>query len=251
MNQTQFTDFTQHVRAPNYDWKQDQPLVTRLHDSGALNPGGSVSNLVNNPTNLLDMIAAHESGGNYNVMLGGKTADLTSHSIDYAIQMGKENVSHGAASSAVGRYQFLSSTLEGLKKQLGLKGDEPFDQAMQDKLATQLMKNRGLDSFVAGKMSQADFMKNLSKEWASLPAAMDGHGFYDGYAGNKAASGIAGKEATILADLQRTGSVSGSGINRPGSATEFNAVASGTGTPTVVASNNTPADPKRAPGLNS
>ncbi len=242
MNQTQFTEFTHNVRQPNYDWKQDQPLVTRLRNNGSLDQGGSISNLASNPKSMLDMIAAHESGGNYNVMLGGKTANLTGGSINDAIRLGKENVSRGAASSAVGRYQFLSGTLEGLKKQLGLTGNEKFDEAMQDKLATQLMKNRGLDSYLAGKICPDAFMKNLSMEWASLPAAMDGHGYYDGYAGNRAASGIAGKEMALLADLKRTGSVSGSGINGPNISPPFNGSASGT-----VLASNTPT-PTASPG---
>lgn len=82
-------------------------------------------------------------------------------------------------SSAAGRYQIVRKTLRVLRKDLGLTGSELYDEAMQDKLATALLKKRGLDKWVAGKMSDKQFMNNLAMEWASVPQA-NGKGYYSG-----------------------------------------------------------------------
>jgi hypothetical protein len=233
----EYKELKQKFRTKGYDWHQDTVATTRLRDAGTLDyRNGSVTSLVKNPPKtLLDLIGQYESTGNYNAILGGKTVNLTGGTINDAIRIGKENVSHGAASSAVGRYQFLSSTLEGLKKEMGLSGNEKFDEAMQDKLAGQLMKRRGLDDYISGKISQEKFMENLSKEWASLPKDISGRGSYDGdKAGNHAARNVAGKEMALLADLK--------------SGTQFNSAATGSGNQTIVALNNdkTPNGPKPA-----
>ena len=46
-------------------------------------------------------------------------------------------------SSAAGRYQIVQKTLRGLRGKLGLKGDEFFDGNMQDRLAEELLRQRG------------------------------------------------------------------------------------------------------------
>lgn len=87
-------------------------------------------------------------------------------------------IKHGAMSSAVGKYQFIRKTLEHIQKRLNLCGDEKFDQINQDRMAMYLLERRGLSNFLEGKLSRRKFMKNLSKEWASLPNPDTGKSYY-------------------------------------------------------------------------
>jgi len=68
-------------------------------------------------------------------------------------------------SSAIGRYQIVGKTLRGLQKKLGLSDDTVFDKATQDKMAEELLRQRG---FGKAGISSEDLQHNLSKEWASI-----------------------------------------------------------------------------------
>jgi len=80
-------------------------------------------------------------------------------------------------SSAVGRYQLLRGTLDGLRARHGLAGDAPFDGALQDRLGRALMARRGYDRCGAGRLGADAFLDGLAREWASLPMA-DGRSAY-------------------------------------------------------------------------
>jgi muramidase (phage lysozyme) len=82
-------------------------------------------------------------------------------------------------SSASGRYQIVRTTLRSIRKDLALKGNEMFDEKMQDRMAMHLLERRGLSQWQAGKIDDATFLNNLSAEWASLPKA-NGRGTYKG-----------------------------------------------------------------------
>lgn len=86
---------------------------------------------------------------------------------------------------AIGRYQFIPSTLKRLVKRLGVKQSVRFTPRLQDQLANILLAEAGLNAFLAGKMPRHDFMNNLAKIWAGLPTT-SGKSYYHGYAGNKA-----------------------------------------------------------------
>lgn len=88
-------------------------------------------------------------------------------------------VSQGSQSSAIGRYQIINKTLKGLIKSMGLSEDAVFTPELQDRMAFELMKARGLDKFKAGEMTARQFATNLSKEWASLPNPQTGRTYYD------------------------------------------------------------------------
>jgi muramidase (phage lysozyme) len=88
-------------------------------------------------------------------------------------------------SSAVGKYQIVGKTLRGLQSQYGIKDDEKFDAAMQDRLGEALLKQRGLDSMKSGKISEAEFQHNLSMEWASI-ADNSGKSHYGQHTGTSA-----------------------------------------------------------------
>ena len=132
---------------------------------------------------LLDLIGKGESGGNYNALVGGKTANLTNMTIAEVQELQKTMTkANGFASSAVGKYQMISATLGEQAKKAGLDvNTAKFDQKTQDMLAQQLINQAGY-----GKKDTATVMKNLAGTWASLPQDMSGRGRYDGYNTNKA-----------------------------------------------------------------
>ncbi|MFT7880439.1 MAG: hypothetical protein ABXS91_08605 [Sulfurimonas sp.] len=74
-------------------------------------------------------------------------------------------------SSAVGKYQVVSTTLDEAQRSLGLSDDAVFDKETQDKVGMFLLKRRGYEKYKKGEITEAKFQKNLSREWDSL--AMD------------------------------------------------------------------------------
>lgn len=197
--QDEFHDWHQSVR----DQKLNAQGAARTLDTHKINftAAGKVSipqamHVAGN--SILDVIASHESGGDYNIAFGGKKADFTSMTIDQVLKWQEDRVAGGAASSAVGRYQFLNKTLDELKDKLKLSGDEIFDEKMQDRLAMCLLDRRGYSDFVSGRKTEGEFMLSLSKEWASLPRDMGGLSYYHGDGLNKAHT----KAEDVLTALQ-------------------------------------------------
>lgn len=86
---------------------------------------------------------------------------------------------------AIGRYQFIPSTLKRLVAELGVPHDATFTPRLQDQLSDLLLAEAGLNALRAGQLSRHGFMNNLAKIWAGLPNS-SGRSHYDGYAGNKA-----------------------------------------------------------------
>ena len=90
----------------------------------------------------------------------------------------KQMVKNGAPSGAVGKYQFINKTLLELQKALKFKDTDVFSPELQDKMANKLLERRGLKKFLKGEIHIKNFMKNLSKEWASLPNPETGVSYY-------------------------------------------------------------------------
>src|SRR5690606_21398214 len=65
-------------------------------------------------------------------------------------------------SSALGRYQIVRTTLRNIRKTLGLSGSELFDADMQDRLACFLLGQRGIDKYLAGRLSEDTLLLNLA-----------------------------------------------------------------------------------------
>lgn len=86
---------------------------------------------------------------------------------------------------AIGRYQFIPSTLQSLVIQAGISESHKFTTGVQDALADILLEDAGISSFMEGKISRHRFMTNLAKIWAGFPTAT-GRSHYHGYAGNRA-----------------------------------------------------------------
>jgi muramidase (phage lysozyme) len=86
---------------------------------------------------------------------------------------------------AIGRYQFIPTTLKELVNELGISKGERFTPRLQDRLADLLLADAGLSQLRAGEITRHAFMNNLARIWAGLPNS-SGKSHYHGYAGNKA-----------------------------------------------------------------
>lgn len=134
---------------------------------------------------LLDAIAGSESGG-YNSRFPSKTfSGFKDHPrIDEPIPWRP-----GLTSNAAGRYQFLSTTWDGLAKKLGLTD---FSPANQDRAAWQL----AIDAYGYGASGiirdlQTNPLKvanKLSGTWTSLPGGAERNAATDGFVGRYRAS---------------------------------------------------------------
>lgn len=117
---------------------------------------------------LLDAISKAEGTRGYSDSFNHQlTQDLTGKTLNEIdqIQAGMKG------SSAIGRYQFMRTTLKGLRRELGLSGQEKFTPELQDRLGRRLLQRRGYDKFMRGEMPREQFMKNLSTEWAGVTDA--------------------------------------------------------------------------------
>lgn len=124
---------------------------------------------------LLATIARVESKNNYNAYFGNAnntSVQFTDMTVGEVLAWQKQFVAQGSPSSAVGRYQFVDSTLEGLVRQLKIDRNVKFDAALQDRLADALLERRGIREYVTNKISREAFAHNLSQEWAALPKAI-------------------------------------------------------------------------------
>jgi hypothetical protein len=92
--------------------------------------------------------------------------------------------------NAAGRYQVVRDTLAGAAKGLGLKGDEKFDKALQDRIFNDYLiatKQKAIGDFVSGRSGDLNAaVKAASREWASVADPDTGRSHYDGVGGNRA-----------------------------------------------------------------
>lgn len=140
---------------------------------------------------ILDFIAARESNGNYNAVIGNSrsTDDLSAKTLTGIFSLQDRLRMSGRPSTAVGRYQFLKGTLSRLAEQKRLDPTATmFTPTLQDELAVELLIGRGYSQWWRGQLDDSEFAHRLSCEWASLPdPCNDGHSHYDGdAAGNHA-----------------------------------------------------------------
>lgn len=157
------------------------------------NSGAAPMNSSQGLGNLLNLIAHGEANNGYDSYYAGAKvappAPISSMTVAQVEAYQNQMAAAGSASTAVGRYQFIGSTLAGLVNQGVLSPAEQFNQAAQDRAATALLNRRGLQSYQSGNMTATDFANNLAKEWASLPVvsgAKIGQSYYSGVAGNAA-----------------------------------------------------------------
>ncbi|MGN6537043.1 MAG: hypothetical protein ACTHKQ_15100 [Mesorhizobium sp.] len=147
---------------------------------------------------LLDFIGGIEAPNGYGTIFANKQSQLakplTEMTLDEVL-VAQKAWSKNRGSSAAGRYQFMRATLVGLIAELGLRGSQKLDANLQDRLGYHLLKRRGYDDYMAGKIDRTEFGKRLAQEWASLPVLANmqgahrklrrGQSYYAGDALNK------------------------------------------------------------------
>lgn len=143
---------------------------------------------------LLNIIAQGE--GNYNSVNRGRAGDTPGGypGLD-RLTVGEVQALQRSGYFAVGRYQFIPSTLEIAVRDAGMRASDLFNPEGQDMLAVALLlggkRPKLRDYLQGGAVSIEDAQLELAKEWASIPMA-DGRGFYDGdAAGNRASAKVA------------------------------------------------------------
>lgn len=140
-------------------------------------------------TKILDLIGRAESGGNYNVLVGGKVnPDLTSMTIREVLAFQDNMRAQGHETTAVGKYQIIQKTLQGLLAQGVVSPNETFSPGTQDKLAIALLNEKGWSKFQSGKMSADQMADAIAQVWAGFPLA-NGQSAYQGVGSNKATIG--------------------------------------------------------------
>ncbi|MEX3315670.1 hypothetical protein [Sulfitobacter sp. PS-8MA] len=150
-------------------------------------------------TVLLDFIARFESRGNYNIVWGGikkqhrPPKPLASMTIGQVLAW-QDSIDPLYMSEAAGKYQIMEDTLRGLYREAGMTTSSMYDEAGQDQLGVALLKRRGLDDYMSGRISAEKFANSLAKEWASLPVVSGpkkGRSYYGGDGLNKSHVSVA------------------------------------------------------------
>ena len=137
---------------------------------------------------MLDLIAAPESRGNYDAWYGNAEqdrVDLSGLTVDEVRDLQRELVRTNGG-SAIGRYQLLDDTLDGLINRMGLSGNEHFTPELQDRMALLLARDAGMEGWAGGRISDDHFASNLSEIWAGLPRDASNQSYYEGVQGNQA-----------------------------------------------------------------
>jgi len=172
------------------------PVIPQTGGGGGSSGGGGVQS-------LLDMIARYEGGVNgYDVVYGGSVIQpprpITSMTVQQVRNWQDDSVRARSASSAVGKYQIIRSTMDLLIARGVLRRGELFNREAQERAGRFLLERRGLDDYQAGRIDDREFGQRLSQEWASLPAVFSdragrpaqGQSYYAGDGLNSAHYGI-------------------------------------------------------------
>lgn len=129
---------------------------------------------------LLDQIGVSEGAG-YNTFSGGSNQELEGKTVAEVRALQKDWQSiPGAVSSAAGKYQIISDTMDWLVNNGFLSDTEKFDQAAQDRAGIALLNRRGFGQFSGGRLEGQSFLNNLSQEWASIPNSQGVTAYQDG-----------------------------------------------------------------------
>lgn len=133
-----------------------------------------------------------ESNGNYNAYFGHikSKRDFSTYRLDRIYNFQAQMLRNDPRSTAIGRYQFLRRTLKALQAKHDLPSSTLFTPELQDRWAVDLLVGRGYRAWWRGAITDAEFARMLSMEWASLPDPLNGgRSHYDGdRAGNHAST---------------------------------------------------------------
>jgi len=123
---------------------------------------------------ILDLVAKGEAvqGADPYSSLWPSTSDpmIPQYTLAQIDQYQTDRIRAGFKSSAIGRYQFIRSTLREVVVLSGLPGTIRFSPDVQDYLIILRLKDlRKLDQWKSGSISDLDFQLELAKEFASVP----------------------------------------------------------------------------------
>lgn len=114
---------------------------------------------------LLDLISSGE-GGYTSIAPGDQNPNLTKMTIAEA----NRSVGVRGGKGAIGRYQFTTPISQA--KRAGLDPNKDlFSPQNQDKMAVNLIMERGGGSWISGKISDEQFSESLAHEWGSFRSA--------------------------------------------------------------------------------
>lgn len=154
---------------------------------------------------FMDSLMGAESGGNYNAFHGNANNQrirFTDMSVGEVLEWQKSGAwkKLGASSSAVGKYQFIDSTLSDVVRRAGIDLKAKFTPQLQDQLMFyRLTQDRGMMDYLEDKISAEDFLdKGLALEFAGLKKT-SGKGHYDGDGKNKASLSSRKSIAALIA----------------------------------------------------
>lgn len=177
------------------------------------------ANVPSGAAKLLDFIGKAETARDglaaYRTIIGHREDQIPKPIIDMTVdELIAAQLGWGKRwkSSAAGKYQIIRKTLVGLKAALKLTGKEKFTPELQDRLALELLRQRGFDKAVDGKLGQDAFALAIAKEWASMPVlkavqgasrkVARGQSFYAGDGLNKSLVSADEFEAVLSAVLK-------------------------------------------------
>ena len=154
---------------------------------------------------VLNFVAGPESRGYYDMMFGGeRDPNILKMTMN---DLAKYQLAHAkkAGSSAAGRYQIMHFNTINYARAAGLDPQkEKFTPENQDKMGIVFLKEKGLDQWLSGKISDKNFLEGLARVWAGLPApSKDGDSYYGGVGLNRSKTSVDIKTAlNTLSNIQ-------------------------------------------------
>ena len=143
---------------------------------------------------ILDLVSGPESRGLYDIMNGSVRApEILNMTIADANKFQIKHQRTTRFSSAMGRYQIMAENTIPYAKMAGLDPNRDlFSPENQDKMGIVFLREKGLEKWLDGTISNEKFMKGLARVWAGLPSPENnGKSFYD-KTGNKVGNNVAG-----------------------------------------------------------
>lgn len=172
--------------------------------SGPLSPEGGTSR---DYSSLLNLIGSGEGGrSGYNAVVGESRPreGLSNMTLSDVLNFQVQRIGEGQ-NSAVGRYQFIGSTLRRLVNKLSLDPQTiRFTPDVQNRLAVELLREAGLENHLNNPTdaSRSRLINRLSGTWAALPNST-GRGTHDGVGNNRANVPLQSL-MDIITELERT-----------------------------------------------
>ena len=137
-------------------------------DNGEVGEVGRAGNFSGGAKGVLDLIAAGESGGSYdifNTSHGGTPGKATEKTIQWL----QDN-----ANGAIGRYQHMPRFIMQRALDAGYTANTLFTPDVQDAITIKMLESSyGLKEFLAGTQSAESFAAKLAPTWRALPQGPD------------------------------------------------------------------------------